>query len=114
MTVAITRVTCVTLVMAYSIVVNDKSNVYDGVGIVRDYMGMSEDEWADKAKRLLRAEMVKRGVSYEQLADRLHEMGIEETPVNIRNKVARGKFMASFMLQCLAAIGVQVVRLEDA
>jgi hypothetical protein len=97
-----------------STIVDDKSNVYDGVGIVRGGMRMSEDEWADKAKRLLRAEMVKRGVSYEQLADRLHEMGIEETPVNIRNKVARGKFMASFLLGCFAAMGVQVVRLEDA
>lgn len=75
---------------------------------------MSEDQWAEKAKRLLRAEMVKRGVSYEQLADRLRQMGIEETPVNIRNKVARGKFMASFLLECFAAMGVQVVRLEDA
>jgi hypothetical protein len=74
---------------------------------------MNEDIWADKAKRLLRTEMVKRGVSYEQLAERLHQMGIEETPVNIRNKVARGKFMASFLLQCLEAIGVQIVRLEE-
>jgi Domain of unknown function (DUF6471) len=77
-------------------------------------IAMSEDQWADKAKRLLRAEMVKRGVSYDDLAERLHQMGIEETSVNIRNKVARGKFMASFMLECMAAMGVQVVRLEDA
>jgi hypothetical protein len=75
---------------------------------------MLEDQWADKAKRLLRAEMVKRGVSYDDLAERLHQMGIEETSVNIRNKVARGKFMASFLLECLTAMGVQVVRLEDA
>jgi hypothetical protein len=74
----------------------------------------SDDEWADKAKRLLRSEMVKRGVSYEDLSAKLAEIGVEETPVNIRNKVARGKFMASFLLQCLQAIGVQVVRLEDA
>jgi Domain of unknown function (DUF6471) len=75
---------------------------------------MTEDQWAEKAKRLLRSEMVKRGVSYEQLSDRLHEMGIEDTAVNLRNKVARGKFMASFMLECFAAMGVQVVRIDDA
>ncbi len=75
---------------------------------------MSEDEWAEKAKRLLRSEMVKRGVSYEQLSERLQKMGIEDTPVNLRNKVARGKFMASFMLECFAAMGVQVIRMEDA
>ena len=72
-----------------------------------------EDEFARKAKRLLRAEMVKHGISYEQLAENLHAIGVDNTPVNIRNKVARGKFMAAFLLQCLQAIGVQVLRLED-
>ena len=74
----------------------------------------ADDEFAEKAKRLLRAEMVKRGVTYEQLSEKLHEIGVDDTPVNIRNKVARGKFMAAFLLQCLQAIGVQVLRLEDA
>jgi Domain of unknown function (DUF6471) len=100
--------------MAHSIVVNGKSNAYDGFRIIWRAWVMAEDQWAEKAKRLLRSEMVKHGVTYEQLAYRLHEMGIEETPVNIRNKVARGKFMASFLLECFAAMGVQVVRLEDA
>jgi hypothetical protein len=74
----------------------------------------ADDEWADKAKRLLRAEMVRRGVTYEDLTKKLAEIGVEETPENIRNKVSRGKFMASFMLQCLRAIGVETLRLEDA
>ena len=74
----------------------------------------TDSEYADRAKRLLRAEMVKRGVSYEDLAAKLAAMGIEETPVNLRNKVSRGKFMAAFMLQCLRAIGVETLRLEDA
>jgi hypothetical protein len=74
----------------------------------------ADDEWAEKAKRLLRAEMVRRGVSYEDLVQKLAEIGVTETPENIRNKVSRGKFMASFMLQCLRAIGVETLRLEDA
>ena len=73
----------------------------------------ADDEFAEKAKRLLRSEMVKRGVTYEQLSEKLHEIGVDDTPVNIRNKVARGKFMAAFLLECLQAIGVQVVRLEE-
>ena len=75
---------------------------------------MAEDEWAEKAKRLLRTEMVRRGITYEDLTKRLAEIGVTETPGNIRNKVSRGKFMASFMLQCLRAIGVETLRLEDA
>lgn len=39
---------------------------------------------------------------------------IEETAVNIRNKVSRGKFMAAlFMLPCLRALGVDTLRPED-
>ena len=49
-----------------------------------------------------------------EFGERLAAMGIKDTSVNIRNKVSRGKFMASFMLQCLRAIGVETLRLEDA
>lgn len=72
-----------------------------------------DDEWSERAKRLLRAEMVKRGVTYEQLSESLALMGIQDTPVNLRNKVSRGKFMASFLLECLHAMGVEVMRLSD-
>jgi hypothetical protein len=75
---------------------------------------MAEDEWSEKAKRLLRSEMVRRGVSYDELTQRLGAMGVHDTSVNIRNKVSRGKFMAAFMLQCLQAIGVETLRLQDA
>jgi hypothetical protein len=58
--------------------------------------------------------MVKKGVTYDDLVARLAKIGVEETSENLRNKVARGKFMAAFMLQCLRAIGVEILRLEDA
>jgi hypothetical protein len=32
---------------------------------------------------------------------------------NIRNKLARGKFTAAFMFQCLEAVGTTSVRLKD-
>jgi hypothetical protein len=48
------------------------------------------------------------------MSDELAAMGVEETPVNLRNKVSRGKFMAGFMLQRMRAIGVETLRLEDA
>lgn len=73
----------------------------------------SEDRWVNLAKGILRAEMTRRGITYEQLTTRLAEQGTTDTAVNIRNKVARGGFSAAFFLQCLAAIGAQVVRLDD-
>ena len=73
----------------------------------------SDTEYYGKAMRLLRAEMVKRGVSYEDLSVKLAAIGVRQTPVNLRSKVSRGKFMAAFMLQCLRAIGVETLRLDD-
>ncbi|MFJ5487651.1 DUF6471 domain-containing protein [Hansschlegelia beijingensis] len=68
-------------------------------------------EWEARAKGLLKAELKRRGVSYAQLVEKLAAIGVTETEPNIRNKLARGKFTAVFMLQCLNAIGVSEVRL---
>ena len=50
----------------------------------------SDDQWVNLVKGILRAEMTRRGVTYEQLAEKLAELGVSDTAVNIRNKVARG------------------------
>lgn len=73
----------------------------------------SEAEWAEETKRLLRAEMTRRGITYDDLADKLAEVGITDTSVNLRNKVARGKFTASFLIQCLTAMGARSLRLTE-
>jgi hypothetical protein len=73
----------------------------------------TEAEWAEDVKRLLRAEMTRRGVTYEDLAERLSAIGINDTAVNLRNKVARGRFSAVFLVQCLAAIGSRSLRLSE-
>lgn len=72
----------------------------------------SEAEWAEEVKRLLRAEMARRGVTYEQLSEKLAAIGITDSSVNLRNKVARGKFTAVFLVQCLAAMGAQMLRID--
>jgi hypothetical protein len=41
---------------------------------------------------------------YEQLAEKLEELDVHDTAVNLRNKVARGGFSAVFFLLCLAAL----------
>ena len=70
-------------------------------------------DWEEKAKGILRGEMARRSITYEQLAERLAELGVKETAVNIRNKVARGGFSAVFFVQCLRAVGCSSVRLTD-
>jgi Domain of unknown function (DUF6471) len=69
-------------------------------------------DWEDKARGLLRAEMARRNVTYAQLVEQLAAIGVDESERNLRNKVSRGKFTAGFMLQCLAALGAQQLRLD--
>lgn len=73
----------------------------------------SEDRWVNQVKGILRAEMSRRAVTYEQLAEKLADLGVKDSAVNIRNKVARGGFSAVFFVQCLEAIGVREIRITD-
>jgi hypothetical protein len=74
---------------------------------------MRDEDWVEYAKGLLKAELKRRNLSYRDLADKLTAMGIPETERNLANKISRGGFTAAFMLQCMAAIGVQNLRLDD-
>lgn len=74
---------------------------------------MADDSfWDARAKGLLKAELARRGVSYEQLAEKLREMGVNETPASIANKISRGRFTAVFLLQCLAVIGCNRIDID--
>ena len=70
-------------------------------------------DWEAKVQGLLKSELKKRGVTYAHLVEKLADVGVSETEPNIRNKLARGKFTAVFMVQCLEAIGCQTLRLSD-
>lgn len=72
---------------------------------------MTDREWQERVKGLLKAELKKRGVSYKQLAELLKQNGIPESDRNIANKLARGGFSAVFLVQCLSAIGCDTLHL---
>ncbi|RVB72452.1 hypothetical protein EN885_29190 [Mesorhizobium sp. M6A.T.Cr.TU.014.01.1.1] len=57
----------------------------------------------------MKAELKRKGVTYAQLVEKLNAIGVDEKEVNIRNKLARGKFTAAFLLQCLEAIGTAAI-----
>lgn len=69
--------------------------------------------WDDKAKRLLKSEMVKRGFTNADLVGLLNDIGIEETKASIDSKISRGSFSATFLLQCLTVIGCHKLDIED-
>ena len=60
----------------------------------------------DTAKQVLKAELAKRGISYQKLADLLNKQGgYRLTKPALDNRMARGGFSADFFLDCLRAIG---------
>ncbi len=67
----------------------------------------------EKVKRLLKSELVKRGISTSDLVFLLNEQGLNETQSGITSKISRGTFSASFFLQCLSVIGCTKFELED-
>ena len=73
----------------------------------------TDKEWEEKVKGLLKGELKKRGVTYAQLVGKLADIGVMDSEPNIRNKLARGKFTAVFLIQCLEAIGATSLRLVD-
>ena len=66
-------------------------------------------EWC---KRVIRGEMARRGLSYEDLAHRLVMVAdpIDQHP--LRNKVARASFSAAFFVQCLAAMECKTLDID--
>src|SRR6476661_6611866 len=72
-----------------------------------------ECEWSDRAKRFLKAELKRANVTYEELARRLREHGLEETESSVSNKLSRGTFPATFFLASMRAIGREQVNLAD-
>jgi hypothetical protein len=81
------------------------------IHIMERAMPVAEKEWEDKVKRLLKAELTRKGITYAQLVGKLAEIGVHDSEPNIRNKISRGKFTAVFLVQCLEAIGADSVRL---
>jgi hypothetical protein len=70
-------------------------------------------DWNDKVKRLLKAELILRGISNSDLAELFTQVGIEETKSSIDSKISRGTFSASFFLHALALIGCEKVEIKD-
>ena len=74
-------------------------------------MPVKEKEWEDRVKGMLKAELKRRNVTYADLVGKLADIGVMDSEPNIRNKISRGKFTAVFLVQCLAAIGANEIRL---
>ncbi len=73
----------------------------------------TEAEIAERAARFLKAELKRANVTYEELAKRLEENGLNETRDSIASKLKRGTFPATFFLACCAALNLARLQLKD-
>lgn len=74
---------------------------------------MKETDWNKLAAGIIKAELKRRDIGYEQLVTMLGKIGVQETHASILNKMSRGSFQFAFFLQCAAAIGIKTLRLDD-
>ena len=61
----------------------------------------------------IKAELKRADLTYEELAERPKEHGLEETRYSITAKLQRGTFPATFLLAVMAAIGRRSVSLAE-
>lgn len=73
---------------------------------------MNEEAWKKNAKNMLKAELKRRGVSYEALIAKLKAMGVDENYNSVNTKLNRGSFSFVFALQCFKAIDAKEIRLD--
>lgn len=73
---------------------------------------MEKMAWNKMASGILKAELVRRNISYDQLVILFDNLGIKETKASILNKMSRGTFQFSFVLQCAAALEITNIPLD--
>ena len=74
---------------------------------------MNEADFKKEASKIIKIELTKQDLDYEQLAQKMKEIGVEETKANIANKLHRGTFSFAYALQIFKALGLKKLNLED-
>jgi hypothetical protein len=69
-------------------------------------------DWNLQAKAILKAELARKDIGYKRLSQLLEDIGVNETPSAITNKLSRGAFSFAFFLQCMRAIGRNEVEIK--
>lgn len=65
------------------------------------------------ASNILKAELAKRGLKFQELHEKLEEVGINTSYNTMRLKINRGTFSFAFFLDCMKAIGVKSIHLSE-
>jgi hypothetical protein len=70
-------------------------------------------DWRNLVQRLLKAELSKKGIKYQDLSDRLKAVGLDQSADNLRNKINKGILGADLLLQIVFVLNIKQIRHED-
>lgn len=70
-------------------------------------------DWRQVVQRLLKAEMSKRGVKYQDLSSRLSIIGVNQSADNLRNKVNKGILGADLLLQIMYVLNMRRIERDE-
>lgn len=70
---------------------------------------LDDQAWTKQAAQIIKAELKRRGYTYATLARRLSELdpAYAESPRNLANRIARGKFSFAFVLRLMQALSMR-------
>ncbi|MFT6030126.1 MAG: hypothetical protein ACI8O8_001869 [Oleiphilaceae bacterium] len=68
---------------------------------------VSQAEWREVVSRVVKSEMSKRKLKYEDLSQMLKKKGTIQTSSNLRNKINRGIMGAELFIQILIALDLK-------
>ncbi|MCV2886062.1 DUF6471 domain-containing protein [Aestuariibacter sp. AA17] len=73
----------------------------------------SNGDWRQLIQRLLKAEMSKRGVKYQELSHRLADIGVSQSADNLRNKINKGILGADLLLQIMYVLNMRKIDRDE-
>jgi hypothetical protein len=70
-------------------------------------------DWRKLVERLLKAELSKKGIKYQDLSDKLSAVGVDQSADNLRNKINKGILGSDLLLQIIFVLNIKQIKYED-
>ncbi|GAA0857904.1 DUF6471 domain-containing protein [Aliiglaciecola litoralis] len=70
-------------------------------------------DWRQAVQRIIKSEMSKRGVKYQELSDRLAGIQVVQSADNLRNKVNKGILGADLLLQIMFVLNMRKIERDE-
>ena len=71
------------------------------------------NDWRKLVERLLKAELSKKGIKYQDLSDKLNAVGVNQSADNLRNKINKGILGSDLLFQIIFVLNIKQIKYED-